>query len=53
MNIRDLRGSPCSPAIQVTKGQRIALALGGNENLLGQSIKVNSVAYITGNAPSS
>lgn len=52
MTIRDLRGSPCSPDIQVTKGQRVALALDGKGRVGGQSASLNSVAYVTGDAPS-
>jgi hypothetical protein len=52
MQIRDLRGSPCSPYISVTRGQRIALAVDGTGRLGTKSVTVNSVAYITGNAPS-
>lgn len=52
MTIRDLRGSPCSGNIEVTKGQRIALALDGTGLVGGQSATINSVAYITGDAPS-
>jgi hypothetical protein len=52
MTIRDLRGSPCSGNIAVTKGQRVALALDGTGLVGGQPATINSVAYITGNAPS-
>jgi hypothetical protein len=52
MTIRDLQGSPCSEDIAVTKGQRVALALDGTGLVGGQSATINSVAYITGDAPS-
>ena len=52
MEIRDLRGSPCSGNIEASKGQRIALALDGSGLVGGRSATINSVAYITGDAPS-
>lgn len=52
IEIRDLRGSPCSGDIEVTKGQRVALALDGTGLVGGQLATINSVAYITGDAPS-
>jgi hypothetical protein len=52
MEIRELRGSPCSGNIVAAKGQRIALALDGSGLVGGRSATTNSVAYITGDAPS-